>query len=313
MKLWSIWNEPNHPDFLGPQYRKGTPHTPRLYRRLYVAGERAIHETPGHRGDKVLFGETAPIGNENVVSPLAFFRGALCLDRDYKKKAGCGKLRMAGVAHHAYTRRPGPSFVSEDTDEVSIGSLGRLSRALDKAARARAIDKNRGIYLTEFGIQSWPDKLGGVKPARQAEFLAIAEKMAYANPRVRLFSQYLLRDDQPRKGTRLERYSGFESGLRTSSGRKKPAYNGVHAPARRQALRQQRRPLGARPARDRPDERDHRAQGRQGEVEAPDRAPDRRRLRPAHVAPRQAALPRRLDAPGRQHGSPARRSVLTER
>ena len=195
-----------------------------------MAGERAIHETPGHRGDKVLFGETAPIGNENVVSPLAFFRGALCLDRDYKKKAGCGKLRMAGVAHHAYTRKAGPSFVSEDTDEVSIGSLGRLSRALDKAARARAIDKNRGIYLTEFGIQSLPDPYAGVSQARQAEYLAIAEKMAYANPRVRLFSQYLLRDDQPRKGPKIERYSGFESGLRTSSGRKKPAYNAFMLP-----------------------------------------------------------------------------------
>ena len=33
--LWSIWNEPNQPQFLGPQYRKGKPYSPRLYRRLY--------------------------------------------------------------------------------------------------------------------------------------------------------------------------------------------------------------------------------------------------------------------------------------
>ena len=36
VNLWSIWNEPNHPQFLGPQYTgKGSnrkPHTPRLYR-----------------------------------------------------------------------------------------------------------------------------------------------------------------------------------------------------------------------------------------------------------------------------------------
>ena len=35
---------------------------------------------------------------------------------------------------------------------------------------------------------------------------------------MKAFSQYLLRDDQPRKGPRLQRYSGFETGLRTSQG-----------------------------------------------------------------------------------------------
>jgi beta-glucosidase/6-phospho-beta-glucosidase/beta-galactosidase len=59
---WSIWNEPNHPQFLGPQYKDGKPHTPKLYRKLYVAGERAIHGVAGGSRDKVLFGETAPIG-----------------------------------------------------------------------------------------------------------------------------------------------------------------------------------------------------------------------------------------------------------
>jgi hypothetical protein len=229
--LWSIWNEPNHPEFLGPQYKKGKPHTPRLYRKLYVAGENAIHGVRGGRRDKVLFGETAPIGNEHVVSPLVFLRGALCLNKDYKKSSGCKKLQIDGYAHHAYTRKGRPTFVSIDEDEVSIGSLSRLSAALDKAARAGAIARGRGIYLTEFGIQSWPDKRAGVKPARQAEYIAISERIAYANPRVRAFSQYLLRDDQPRRGVpRLQRYPGFETGLRTSKGKKKPAYDAFILP-----------------------------------------------------------------------------------
>src|SRR5829696_9478958 len=58
VSLWSIWNEPNHPQFLGPQYKHDKPHTPRLYRKLYVEGERAIHGVRGGSGDKVLFGET---------------------------------------------------------------------------------------------------------------------------------------------------------------------------------------------------------------------------------------------------------------
>jgi len=229
--LWSIWNEPNHPEFLGPQYIDDKPHTPRLYRKLYVEGERAIHGVRGGSGDKVLFGETAPIGNANVVSPLRFLRGALCLNRDYEKSSGCKKLRIDGYAHHAYTRRAGPFFVSDDKDEVSIGSLGRLTAALDEAADAGAIASNRGIYLTEFGIQSKPDPISGVTLARQAEYTAISEKIAYANPRVKAFSQYLLYDDQPRKGVpRSERYPGFETGLRTSKGKRKPAYNAFILP-----------------------------------------------------------------------------------
>jgi hypothetical protein len=227
---WSIWNEPNHPQFLGPQFKNGKPHTPKLYRKLYVAGEKAIHGVAGNGRDKVLMGETAPVGTPNVVSPLEFLRGALCLDKDYKAKGSCKKLRVDGYAHHAYTPKQGPTYVSKDPDEVNIGSVGRLTEALDKAARAGRIAKGRGIYLTEFGIQSWPDKLGGVRPARQAEYIAMSEKIAYANPRVKAFSQYLLRDDQPRKGNRLERYSGFESGLRTSKGKKKPSYNAFMLP-----------------------------------------------------------------------------------
>jgi hypothetical protein len=228
--LWSIWNEPNHPEFLGPQYKNGRPHTPRLYRKLYVEGERAIHGVRGGSRDKVLFGETAPIGNEKVVSPLAFLRRALCLDADYDKSRGCKKLRVDGYAHHAYTRRSGPFFVSDDEDEVSIGSLRRLTTALDRAADAGAIASNRGIYLTEFGIQSKPDP-NAVSLKRQAEYTAISEKIAYANPRVKAFSQYLLYDDQPRRGVpRVQRYAGFETGLRTSKRRKKPAYDAFILP-----------------------------------------------------------------------------------
>jgi hypothetical protein len=228
VNLWSIWNEPNHPEFLKPQYRKGRPASPRIYRKLYIAAERAIHRVDAD--DDVLFGETAPIGNVNVVSPLAFLRGATCLDAGYRRKSGCGKLRIDGYAHHAYTRKSGPNFVHPDGDDVTIGTLNRLVSALDRAARAGAFDGGRSVYLTEFGIQSRPDTIAGVSLRRQAEYLAISERIAYANPRVVAFSQYLMQDDRPRSGPRLQRYSGFETGLKTSTGRKKPAYDGFILP-----------------------------------------------------------------------------------
>jgi hypothetical protein len=230
VNLWSIWNEPNHPDFLRPQYKQGRPASPRIYRKLYIAAERAIHRVPGGAGDLVLFGETAPIGNSNLVSPLAFLRGATCLNARYKRRSGCGRLRIDGYAHHAYTRKAGPTFVHPDPEDVSIGALRRLEKALDRAAAAGVVDRGLPIYLTEFGIQSWPDRIAGVSLRRQAEYLAISERMAYANPRVVAFSQYLMEDDQPRPGSRLERHSGFETGLKTSSGRRKPAYDGFILP-----------------------------------------------------------------------------------
>ena len=54
--------------------------------------------------------------------------------------------------------------------------------------------------------------------------------MAFVNPRVKSFSQYLLGDDRPRKGSRVERYSGFESGLRRSNGKAKPSYAAFRLP-----------------------------------------------------------------------------------
>jgi hypothetical protein len=229
VSTWSIWNEPNHPQFLGPQYLKGKPHSPRLYRSLYKHGRRGIIGA-GNAGDRVLFGETAPRGTPRVVAPLQFLRTALCLDRSYRKSRRCGRLSIGGYAHHAYTTRSGPRFVPPDRDDVTIGVLPRLTRALDRAGRAGAIRRGAGVFLTEFGIQSKPDPYVGVSLKRQAEYIAQAERIAFHNRRVRSFSQYLLHDDHPRSGPASARYSGFESGLRHSDGRAKPAYEGFRLP-----------------------------------------------------------------------------------
>ena len=178
----------------------------------------------------MLFGETAPRGTPNVVAPLAFLRGALCLDASYRKGALRARRARAASPTTPTRRGSGPRFRPPDRDDVTIGVLPRLTNALDRAARAGAIRRGLGIYLTEFGIQSTPDPFVGVSLARQSEYLAIAEHMAYVNPRVRSFSQYLLSDDQPRKGGRVERYGGFESGLRRSDGRAKPAYDAFRLP-----------------------------------------------------------------------------------
>jgi hypothetical protein len=227
---WSIWNEPNHPDFLGPQYdSKHRPASPKIYRGLYAAALRGLAAA----GDTkpVLMGETAPTGTGHDVAPLTFLRGALCLNDQYEKVGKCSNLRIDGYAHHAYTNRSGPLYVPPGPNDVMIGSLSRLTTALDKAAAAGVVKKSLPVYLTEFGIQSTPDPFVGVSLQRQAEYRSYSERIAYYNPRVKAFSQYLLTDDAPLEGVDAsQKYSGFESGLRLANGKAKPSLEGFRLP-----------------------------------------------------------------------------------
>jgi hypothetical protein len=229
---WSIWNEPNQPQFLGPQYSPHrTPLSPRIYRNLYFAAQRGLRNA-GFGDARVLLGETSPRGTGAVVAPLTFIRGVLCLDSSYRKAStNCAKLTTSGYAHHAYTTGQGPFFRPQQPNDVTIGVLSRLTNALDRAARAGAITSHLPIYLTEFGIESTPDPVRGVSLQRQSEYRALSERIAYDNPRVVAFSQYLLRDDLPKAGVpAIDRYPGFETGLFTAAGKHKPSYDGFRLP-----------------------------------------------------------------------------------
>src|SRR3954467_11299621 len=103
---WSIWNEPNQPQFLLPQYVHGKPESPKIYRGLYRAAYAGLRKS--NPKDAILIGETSPRGNSHIVAPLAFLRGMLCLDSHYRKAKSCGGLQASGYAHHAYTTPPPP-------------------------------------------------------------------------------------------------------------------------------------------------------------------------------------------------------------
>jgi hypothetical protein len=240
VSVFAIWNEPNESVFLLPQWTSsGAPASGRIYRGLYQYGYAGL-VAGGLAHPKVLFGETAPAGYDKVsprkegakalrhpVAPLAFMREALCLNAKYKKSGSCEELQMTGYAHHAYTLPAGPFYVWPQRDNVTIGSLSRLSNALNLAAAAHAIPANVPVYLTEFGVQSTPNKFLGVSSAKQAEYDAIDERIAWENPRVVAFSQYLLKDD-PIGGPEPE--ASFQTGLEYYSGAPKPLYFGWPIP-----------------------------------------------------------------------------------
>ncbi len=240
--LYAIWNEPNHPAFLQPQFKSnGSPESPRIYRGLYQYGYEGL-KAAGIAHPRVLFGETAPTGYESVkqylrkekaaallhpVAPLTFLREALCLSSHYRRAASCGEVQMSGYAHHAYTIAVPPTDRKVGAGDVTIGVLGRLESALNKAAAAHAIPAGLPLYLTEYGVQSYPNKQLGVPPSLQAEYDAMAEQIAYRDPRVAAFSQYLLRDDPVggKQGASVHGGTvGFQTGLEYLNGTPKPLY-----------------------------------------------------------------------------------------
>ncbi len=161
---WTIWNEPNQPQFLLPQFVRGKAFSPQYYRGLYTQALAGLKRS-GNASDTILAGETSPRGNENIVAPINFVKGF------FKG----GRIEVDGWAHHPYTTAAGPFYKPKSVD-VTIGVLPRLVKALDRYAKGPG---KLPVYITEFGIQSKPDPIYGVSQQRQAEYRAISEKIAY--------------------------------------------------------------------------------------------------------------------------------------
>ncbi len=226
--LWSIWNEPNLGKYLQPIARE---ESATVYRNLYMkaySGLRAARVTA-----PILLGELAPQSNRLKVigtrAPLTFLRAMLCLDGRYKRVRNCAAVPTQGIAIHPYSTQPGPFLrPMTDVNNVTIGVLDRLTTALDKAAAAGAIAKRLPIYVTEFGVQSFPDPRLGVPLDVQSDYRSISERIAFLNPRVKSFSQYLLVDDAD---SEAGNYGSFQSGLYLYSPRRaKPSLGGFRLP-----------------------------------------------------------------------------------
>jgi hypothetical protein len=234
---WSVWNEPNQPGWLSPQYERVGGRVvntaARRYRDIVRAATRGL-ATAGHGGDEVLLGETAPVGRtagtlaRSAAPPGSFMRDLLCLDRRGRglrgraaRDRGCRgftRLAVTGFAHHPYTRGGSrPPLSALEPDEITVRNPGRLTTLLDRAARLRRIPPRLPVLYTEFGFQTRPpDEVFGVPLARQADYLDQSAWLAFRTPRVRAAAQYKLVDDQA--------VGAFQSGLRFADGRAKPAH-----------------------------------------------------------------------------------------
>ena len=243
---WSIWNEPNQPGWLTPQWLpdKSAPGgfadaAPRMYRVLADAMYTGL-AVSGHGGDTILVGETAPKGQARVrgisraMKPRRFLLRVYCLDDNAQplkgaeaRRNGCeesgrvegfrdahpGLFRVTGLAHHPYELSLAPEQAPQDPEFFTTGNLKALGSLMGRVFRrygAPIPGSGRGgfpLYLTEYGYQTDPPDPTGVSRAQQAAYLNRAEWITARNRAVKTLSQFLLHDDRPVAGkTTLQRF-----------------------------------------------------------------------------------------------------------
>jgi hypothetical protein len=231
-----LWNEPNISAWLSPQARcsrRGcTPVSPHLYRALVRAAYPAV--TQHDPVAQVVIGTLSPRGqrlkNANtVMRPLLFLRRLGCRTDGWARMrtGACRGFKPAtgdGFAIHPYNGLRPPERPHPDGDDVGLSQISNLTATLDRLQRARALrstTRRLGIYIDEYGYQtSPPDRIAGVSPRRQDAWLQRAAYLAWRHPRIKLFTQYLWRDE-PRGSD--SSFGGWQSGLRFTGGRAKPS------------------------------------------------------------------------------------------
>jgi hypothetical protein len=212
VRYWLAWNEPNNPVFLKPQWRM-VRRTWRAqsafdYAKICSAIWAGVHST-GLPGERVGCGVTGPRGNDAPrssrasTSPLVFMR--------WLKRAGL--KRFDAYAHHPYygSRFEKPTTVPKSAKAVTLGNIGVLIKELN-----RLFGRKR-VWITEYGYQTRPpDRAFGVPYSLQAKYVHQAIARARKTRRVDMFLWFLIRDER--------RLSGWQSGVITASGKRKPAF-----------------------------------------------------------------------------------------
>ena len=212
VSLWTAWNEPNLPLGLKPQWRRingrWVIQSARDYARICNAIYEGVHLTL-LRGQKVACGVTAARGNNAPAtkrpstSPIGFLRAA----------KAAGMRNFDAYAHHPYAGDPKfrPAAKPRNPRAITFANIGKL---IDEVT---ILYGEKPIWITEYGYEtSPPDRIFGVTWDRQATYMHEAYTIARRNPRIDMLLWFLVRDER--------RMTGWQSGLVSAGGLRKPAY-----------------------------------------------------------------------------------------
>jgi hypothetical protein len=241
---FTLWNEPNGSGFLEPQWIGGVPVSADWYRQLLDLAYPAIKSVSPSA--TVLIGNTSDAGGDaesgrGGVPPLDWIRRLACVDAQLRplSTGACAHFQTIpadGYAHHPY-ERSAPPWVPSSSREAGwaqMGDLKTLQSLLDRlVAMHRLAPGAAELWLTEQGYESnaqlrdrpWTEQ-------QQAQLNAEAEFLAWSDPHVASFSQFLLRDTLTSETLALRQRTGnpttelrgtWTTGLERQDGAAKPA------------------------------------------------------------------------------------------
>ena len=180
--------------------------------------------------------------------PLAFLRGALCLNRSYHRKGHCARLdgrRLRPPRVHD-ARRPAlpPAGHGRRHDRRALAAHAARSTAPARRARSRAAlgdlpDRVRHPEHARHDLRRL------ARPSRPSTSRSPSTWPTSTRACSRSRSTCCATTSRARAAP-AERYGGFESGLRVADGKAKPAYDAFRLPLAVEAYGPVRRAVGPR-------------------------------------------------------------------
>lgn len=213
IRRWLAWNEPNNPVFLKPQWkmvkRQWRAQSAYDYAKICSAVYAGVKSTR-IAGQKVACGATGPRGNDAPrssrpsTSPLVFMT--------WLRRAGL--KRFDAWAHHPYygSRLEKPNTIPKSKKGVTLANIKLMIQRLNALW-----GRSKRIWVTEYGYQTRPpDRLFGVSYRTQAKYVHQSLALARKTRRIDMFVWFLIRDER--------RLSGWQSGVVTARGARKPSF-----------------------------------------------------------------------------------------
>ena len=164
------------------------------YAQICNAVYGGVHAAGGP--ERVACGATAPRGHNDAtgprpsISPLTFLQAAKRM----------GLRNFDAWAHHPYYGSPWETPATRNVGSRAIG-LGDIDTLISQVT---SLYGRKPLWITEYGYQTKPpDDIFGVSWTKQAQYLRQAYEIARANPRIDLFTWFLLKDSpDPTAGNR---------------------------------------------------------------------------------------------------------------
>ncbi len=203
---FTLWNEPNGPTFLQPQWRDGVAASADWIRELTELAYPAIKRASP--GATVLIGNTSNAGSDvpsgsDGVAPMAFIRRLACVDAQLHPitDGACAHFRTVpadGFAHHPY-ERDAPPWVPSGAGQqgwAQMGDLPQLQSLLDRLVTMHRFAPGASdLWLTEQAYESNAELSNRPwSEPSQAQMNAASEYLAWRDPQTTSFAQFLLRD-----------------------------------------------------------------------------------------------------------------------